>query len=237
MSGQPKGNRKHILVVDDEPKILDALASFLVSRGFIVSQARTGREALAAFARNSISLIVLDLMLPDMSGEDVCTVIRRHSRVPIIMLTAKSDEASHVSGIGLGADDYLVKPFRLGVLIAHIEAILRRSETDLVPLMAKSSWRNGDLVVDFAQGTVLKGGMLISLTKKERNILATLIKYPGKVFTREELLRIAFGYDFFGNDRVIDTHIKNLRKKLEDDPKSPVYIRTIHGLGYQFGGS
>ncbi len=226
---------KNILVVDDEPKILEVITSLLESRGYRVYPAENGKQALDLFGKNNISLIVLDLMLPDISGEEVCAAIRKKSRVPILMLTAKSDEASHLNGLDMGADDYLTKPFSLKVLAAHIETILRRAADDLIPLTVKNSWRDGDLVVDFERNIVSKQGKNIALTGSEHKILAALIKYPSKVFTREELIDVAFDKDFDGYDRVVDTHVKNLRQKIEDNPKSPVYILTIHGLGYKFG--
>ncbi|MDR3051807.1 MAG: response regulator transcription factor [Oscillospiraceae bacterium] len=227
---------KSILVVDDEPKILDAAASFLRSRGYTVHTAESGRAALEIFEKNNLSLVVLDLMLPDVSGEEVCQRMRHKSRIPIIMLTAKTQENDLLNGLRLGADDYMTKPFSLKELHARIETVLRRCTDDLVPLALKNAWRDGDLVVDFAQNVVLKKGSAVSLTQSEQKILSAMIKYPGKVFTREELIAIAFGGDFGGYDRVIDTHIKNLRQKIEDNPKAPVYVLTIHGVGYKFGG-
>lgn len=227
---------KTILAVDDEPKILEVIASFLEQKGFRVITAQTGSTALELFGKNNISLVLLDLMLPDSSGEAICTAIRKHSRVPIIMLTAKSEEASQLNGLDLGADDYITKPFSLKVLAARVEAVLRRGGNDLVPLLPKSSWRNGDLVVDFEKKMVVKQGVELSLTPSEYKILAALLKYPGRVFSREELISLVFGDDFDSFDRVIDNHIKNLRQKIEDDTKSPVYVLTIRGLGYKFGG-
>ncbi|MPM03145.1 Sensory transduction protein regX3 [bioreactor metagenome] len=227
---------KSILVVDDEPKILEVITSFLESKGYTVHTAENGRKALEVFEKNNISLLVLDLMLPDVSGEEVCARIRKTSRVPIIMLTAKTQEPDLLNGLQLGADDYVTKPFSLKELHARIETVLRRASGDLIPLTVKSSWRNGDLIVDFEKNSVTKKGHDINLTQSERKILSALIKYPGKAFTREELIDIVFGNDFDGYDRVIDTHIKNLRRKIEDNPQLPVYILTIHGLGYKFGG-
>lgn len=227
---------KSILVVEDELKILEVICSFLESKGYKVQTAQNGTKALDVFERNSISLIVLDLMLPDISGEAVCAAIRKKSRVPIIILTAKSEEADQLNGLDIGADDYITKPFSLKVLAARIETVLRRGEDALVPLVAKSVWRDGDLVLDFEKKTVSKKGITSSLTPSEYKILSVLMKYPGKVFTREELIALVFDEDFDGYDRVIDNHIKNLRQKIEDDTKSPVYVLTIHGLGYKFGG-
>ncbi|MPM65140.1 Sensory transduction protein regX3 [bioreactor metagenome] len=228
--------KKSILVVDDEPKILDVITSFLASKGYTVHTAENGQKALEIFEKNNISLLVLDLMLPDVSGEEVCARIRKTSRVPIIMLTAKSQEPDLLNGLQIGADDYVTKPFSLKELHARIETVLRRASGDLVPLTVKSSWRHGDLIIDFEKNLVTKKGNRINLTQSEHKILSALIKYPGKVFTREELIDLVFGNDFDGYDRVIDTHIKNLRRKIEDNPQLPVYILTIHGLGYKFGG-
>lgn len=227
---------KNILAVDDEPKILEVVASFLQTKGYTVFTAQNGKQALEIFEKNNISLVLLDLMLPDISGEQVCAAIRKRSRVPIIMLTAKSEEASQLNGLDMGADDYIIKPFSLKLVAARVEAVLRRTEDDLVPLVVKNSWRNGDLVVDFERNIVRKKGEEVNLTPSERKILSALIKYPGKVFTRDELIEVAFQGQFEGYDRTVDTHIKNLRQKIEDNHKAPVYLLTIHGLGYKFGG-
>ena len=225
-----------ILVVDDEPKIAEAVAAFLTSRGHTVYTAATGREALELFDRENISLVVLDLMLPDIPGEEICSAVRRKSRAPVIMLTAKSGENDQLNGLSLGADDYILKPFSLKVLAAKIEAVLRRSSADLTPLTVKSTWNGGNLSVDFEKNRFYKAGQPVSLTPNEARILAALVRHPGKIFSREELIASALGDDFEGYDRAVDTHVKNLRQKIEDNPKSPVYVRTIHGLGYQFGG-
>lgn len=229
-------NSRNVLVVDDEPKILEVVCLLLESKGFHAIPAENGRKALEIFETENISLIILDLMMPDISGEKVCRTVRRKSRVPIIMLTAKVEENSVVEGLGLGADDYVIKPFGLKELYARVEAVLRRAESDLVPLTKRNSWRDGDLAVDFEKNEVRKNGVVLTLTPSELKILSVLIKYPGKVFTREELIESALDKGFAGYDRAIDSHIKNIRKKLEDDPKNPVYVLTIPGLGYKFGG-
>ncbi len=225
-----------VLVVDDEPKISEVVASYLESRGYRVLTAETGAEALDAFERENVALVVLDLMLPDISGEEVCRRLRNTSRVPVIMLTAKSDEASLLEGLGIGADDYVTKPFSLKALAARIEAVLRRAGGDILPLSVRASFRGGDLMVDFEKNLVRKAGREVALTPSEMKILSALIKYPGKAFTRDELVELALGSEFGGYDRAIDSHIKNLRQKIEDDPRSPVYVLTIHGTGYKFGG-
>ncbi len=229
-------NCRHALVVDDEPKILEVVCMLLESRGFKTFPAENGKKALEIFDSENISLVILDLMLPDISGEEICAAIRKKSRVPVLMLTARVEEEDVVSGLELGADDYIMKPFGLKELYARVEAVLRRTESDLVPLVKRNSWRDGDLVVDFEKNEVRKKGLSLTLTPSELKILSALIKYPGKVFTREELIDTAMGRDFGGYDRAIDSHIKNIRKKIEDDPRNPAYILTIPGLGYKFGG-
>ena len=227
---------KSILVVDDEPKILEVVAALLESKGFRVFLADNGQAALDLFSRQNITLVILDLMMPGLSGEEVCAQIRKKSRVPVIMLTAKAEEENVVQGLGLGADDYITKPFGLQELYARVEAVLRRTGDDLVPLTVRNSWHNGDLVIDFEKGILLKKDNNFTLTPSELKILSALIKFPGKVFTREELIVIALGNDFDGYDRAIDSHIKNIRQKIEEDPKNPVYILTVHGIGYKFEG-
>jgi DNA-binding response OmpR family regulator len=227
---------KNILVVDDELKILDVVASFLQSKGYTVYTAENGRKALDTFDKNNISLVLLDLMLPDISGEKVCEAMRKKSRIPIIMLTAKSDEASQLKGLDIGADDYITKPFSLKVIAARVDVVLRRTENDLVPLVVKNSWRDGDLIVDFEKNIIQKRGEMLRLTPSERKLLSVLIKYPGRVFTRDELIEMIFDIEYEGYDRTVDTHIKNLRQKIEDNPKEPVYLLTVHGIGYKFGG-
>ena len=228
---------KNILVVDDEAMIREAVASYLEAQGYGVLQAETGSEALEQLKTNAISFVLLDLMLPDLSGEEVCARIRQQSRVPIIMLTAKPMEEDMLYGLDLGADDYITKPFSLKNLYARFQAVLRRSSEDLTPLAERISWNQGDLVIDYDRREVCKKGVKIDLTPIEWKLLAAITKYPQKVFTRENLIELAFDLDFNGYDRVIDTHVKNLRKKLEDDPKQPVYVCTVHGMGYRFGGS
>jgi len=229
-------NCRHVLVVDDEPKILEVVCMLMESKGFKTFPAETGKKALEIFDTENLSLVILDLMLPDISGEEICSAIRKKSRIPVIMLTARVEEEDVVSGLELGADDYIMKPFGLKELYARVEAVLRRAEGDLVPLVKRNSWRDGDLVVDFEKNEVRKKGTGLTLTPSELKILSALIKYPGKVFTREELIDTALGRDFAGYDRAIDSHIKNIRKKIEDDPKNPDYVLTIPGLGYKFGG-
>ncbi|HWS28529.1 MAG TPA: response regulator transcription factor [Clostridia bacterium] len=227
---------KNILIVDDEPKILEVVSALFQSKGFHVFTAENGKEAVAISERENLSLVVLDLMLPDISGEEACRQIRQKSRVPIIMLTAKVEEDDLLNGLSIGADDYITKPFSLKELYARAEAVLRRTGSDLVPLTVRNSWNGGDLFADFEKDVFKKKGSDVNLTASEIKLLSALIKFPGKVFTRNELIAIALGADFNGYDRAIDSHIKNLRQKIEDDPKNPVYVLTVHRLGYKFGG-
>lgn len=229
--------KRKLLVADDEEMIREAVASYLESQGYQVFRAENGEEALNILKREPISLVILDLMLPDLPGEEVCVRIRKQSRVPIIMLTAKNVEYDMIHGLDLGADDYITKPFSLKNLSARVQAVLRRSTEDLVPLARQFSWNQGDLVIDYGRKEVRKKGEPVALTAIEWKLLAAFTKYPQKIFTRENLIELVFGLDFSGYDRVIDTHIKNLRKKIEDDSKQPVYLCTVHGMGYKFGGT
>lgn len=228
--------KKKILVVEDEAKILEVVTSLMKKQGYEVYQAEEGKKALEIFNNNEISLIILDLMLPDISGEEICMKIREKSRVPIIMLTAKIEESNLLRGLDIGADDYITKPFSLMELVARVKVILRRSHDELKPLYKYNSFQNGDLYIDVESNIIKKNNELLNLTQSEWKILLSLIKYPNKVFTREELVTIALGSDFDGYNRTIDTHIKNLRQKIEDNPKSPSYIITVFGKGYKFGG-
>jgi len=226
---------KSILVVDDEPKITEVVRSYLENSGYKVFEAFSGSQAMDLFKKINPSLIVLDLMLPDMTGQEICCIIRKESGVPIIMLTARIDEKDILNGLGIGADDYVTKPFSPRQLVARVEAVLRRTgvhegKPDIL------SFNNDDISIDNRNYTVKKRGNIVSLTPNEFKILSTLARYPRKVFTREELIRIALGDDFDGFDRVIDTHIKNIRQKIETDVKVPQYVVTVHGVGYRFGG-
>ena len=209
--------KRKLLVADDEEMIREAVASYLESQGYQVFRAENGEEALNILKREPISLVILDLMLPDLPGEEVCVRIRKQSRVPIIMLTAKNVEYDMIHGLDLGADDYITKPFSLKNLSARVQAVLRRSTEDLVPLARQFSWNQGDLVIDYDRKEVRKKGEPVALTAIEWKLLAAFTKYPQKIFTRENLIELVFGLDFSGYDRVIDTHIKN-RLRLFSSP-------------------
>jgi DNA-binding response OmpR family regulator len=223
-----------VLVVDDEPKIVEVVGSYLKKAGFIPVCAENGAQALEVFEKERPCLVILDLMLPDLSGEVVCRRLRARSRVPIIMLTAKVEDADAVRGLGLGADDYVTKPFSPRQLMARVEAVLRRAAGEAAPLARVLTFGGEDLLIDAAAVEVRKGGTLVSVTPSEFRLLSALAANPGRVFSRDELITHALGEDFNGFDRTIDAHVKNLRQKIETDPRNPRYILTVHGLGYRF---
>lgn len=224
---------KTILVVDDEPKIVEVVCSYLEKSGYKTLQASTGENAISIIRNSSPDLVVLDLMLGDVSGEEICQFIRRTSTVPVIMLTAKADEDSMLEGLAMGADDYVLKPFSPRQLVARVNAVLRRSLQQ--PLASIMAFEHG-LKIDTVSHVVKKDDRTISLTPSEYKLLELLAKYPGRCFTRTELVEFAFGDDFDGFDRAVDSHIKNLRQKIESDSRNPIYIQTVFGIGYRFGG-
>lgn len=223
-----------ILVVDDEEKILSVVKAYLEKEGFEVLTAKDGEEAIDIFEKEHIHLIILDLMLPKISGEKVCAKIRSVSSVPIIMLTAKIEEDNKIEGLSMGADDYVTKPFSNRELVSRVKALIRRTYRDNTPLAELLIINNGDLEIDVEKFIVKKMGENVNLTSNEFKILIVLLSRPGKVFSREELVNKAFGIDYDGFDRTIDTHIKNIRRKIEDDHRNPKYIVSVYGLGYKF---
>ncbi|URZ04898.1 response regulator transcription factor [Clostridium felsineum] len=223
-----------ILVVDDEEKILSVIKAYLEKEGFEVLTAKDGEEAIDIFEKEHIHLIILDLMLPKISGEKVCAKIRSVSSVPIIMLTAKIEEDNKIEGLSMGADDYVTKPFSNRELVSRVKALIRRTYRDNTPLAELLIINNGDLEIDVEKFIVKKRGENVNLTSNEFKILIVLLSKPGKVFSREELVNKAFGIDYDGFDRTIDTHIKNIRRKIEDDHRNPKYIVSVYGLGYKF---
>jgi DNA-binding response OmpR family regulator len=224
---------KTILVVDDEPKIVEVVCSYLSKSGFSTLQAANGEDAVAIFRSSKPDLIILDLMLGDMSGEEICQLIRQTSTVPIIMLTAKADEESLLKGLAIGADDYVQKPFSPRQLVARVNALLRRASQQ--PLTRVMTFEHG-LKIDTASHLVKMNDKLINLTPSEYKLLELMAKFPGRCFSRAELVDLAFGDDFDGFDRAVDSHIKNLRQKIESDSRNPLYIQTVFGIGYRFGG-
>ncbi|MBI6872775.1 response regulator transcription factor [Clostridium aciditolerans] len=227
---------KTILVVDDEPKIVEVVEAYLKKEGFNVLTAEDGEKALKLFKNELIHLVVLDLMLPKISGEEICNRIRATSDVPIIMLTAKSEEDDKIEGLAIGADDYLTKPFSARELVGRVKALIRRSYRDSSPLADYLIFNNGDLEVDINKMKVKKDGEYVNLTTNEFKILVALLTNPGQIFSREQLVERAFGLDYEGFDRTIDSHIKNIRQKIEDNHKEPKYIITVYGMGYKFVG-
>ena len=226
-----------VLAVDDEPKILELVRSYLTMNGYTALCAKNGREGMQIFGEksgspNPVSLILLDLMLPDVSGEEFCAKIRQVSAVPIIMITAKVDEESIIHGLNIGADDYVYKPFSPRQLMARIEAVLRRNAKRE---SAAKFLEYGDITVDTGNRTARKNGKPLGLTRDEYNILALLMSRQAKIFTRDEILEKIKGEEYGGFDRAVDTHIKKLRAKIGDDPKAPKYIVTVYGMGYRFG--
>ena len=220
-----------ILVVDDEPRIVKLARDYLERSGYQVLGAGDGLSALGIGRREKPDLIVLDLMLPGMDGLDVCRALRRESSVPIIMLTARAEESDQLIGLELGADDYITKPFSPRTLVARVRAVLRRAQGQLEP---QALIRVGDLEIDPGAHTAHWQGNPVHLTPNEFEVLLALASRPGQVFTRAQLVGKLHGVAYEGYDRSIDSHIKNLRRKIEPDPNRPQYILTVYGLGYKF---
>jgi DNA-binding response OmpR family regulator len=220
-----------ILVVEDELEIARLVQDYLEAAGFGVVLASTGGDAVAQARASDPALVVLDLGLPDRDGLDVTRELRRFTDVPIVVLTARGDESDRIVGLELGADDYVVKPFSPKELVARVRAVLRRAESAATPadrLMAL------DVVVDIPRRRVTVGGRAVELTATEFALLGTLVREPGRVFTRGQLLDAVHGVSFESYERAIDAHVKNLRRKIEPRPGSPRYIQTVHGVGYRF---
>ncbi|HEX9924581.1 MAG TPA: response regulator transcription factor [Anaerolineae bacterium] len=220
-----------ILVIDDEPKIAKLARDYLERGGFRVVTAADGRTALAAARHERPDLIVLDLNLPELDGLDVCRALRRESDVPIIMLTARVDEADRLIGLELGADDYITKPFSPRELVARVRAVLRRVQGGV---HQPGLIRAGDLEIDLKGYRASQAGEVLNLTRIEFSLLATLAQHPGQTFSRAQLLDRLHGVAYDGFDRSIDAHIKNLRRKLEPNPAEPSYVLTVYGIGYKF---
>lgn len=221
-----------ILVVDDERKIVALVRDYLEKAGFNVLVAMDGQQAIHMFRSEKPNLIVLDLGLPALDGLEVTRIIRRESNTPIIMLTARVEETDKLIGLELGADDYVTKPFSPRELVARVKVVLRRSEgVDQEPEQIITA---GDVTIDIGRRRVAIGGEQITLTPTEFDLLATLTRDPGRVFSRLQLLDSVQGYAYEGYERTIDAHIKNLRQKIEPNPRKPRYILTVYGVGYRF---
>ncbi len=225
-----------ILVVEDDPKIAHIVKVYLEGAGFRIVHAGQGKDALEAAKKEKPLLIVLDLMLPDMSGEELCLQLKEIADVPVIMLTAKSSEEERVAGFALGADDYVVKPFSPRELVFRVKAVLKRFQKGDLSGSEPMSFNNGSLLLDGQTYTATLKGNPVRLTSTEFKLLFTLAGSPDRVFTRSELVEKALGYQFEGYERSVDAHIKNIRRKLEDDSQNPVFIHTIYGVGYRFTG-
>ena len=230
MAAEPN---KKIVVIDDDSSVQEVVRAYLEKDGYHVFVAGTAADGLSLIARIKPGLVVLDLMLPDRSGEDICREIRDRSDLPILMLTAKASEEERVTGLAIGADDYLTKPFSPRELVARVRAILRRTHGGDQPLVEVISLDDGALEIDTVRHEVRKGGDPVELTPNEYKLLQTLARYPGRAYSRFELINHVQGYEFEGYERTIDAHVKNLRKKIEDDPKQPHYVETVFGVGYR----
>ncbi|MFH1454118.1 MAG: response regulator transcription factor [Armatimonadota bacterium] len=220
-----------ILVVDDEKNIVELVKFNLEKEGYEVLCAYSGDEAIELARRERPDLIVLDIMMPGKSGLDVCRILRSESKIPIIMATAKGEEVDKILGLELGADDYVTKPFSPRELVSRIKAILRRTSDKVV---VENMLEFGELSVDLVKRIVKLRNKILNLKPKEFDLLKILSTNPGKVFTRDFLLEQLWGYDYLGDTRTVDVHMRRLRQKLEVDPAKPVYLKTIHGIGYKF---
>ncbi|OPY64579.1 MAG: Transcriptional regulatory protein SrrA [Syntrophorhabdaceae bacterium PtaU1.Bin034] len=223
-----------ILVVEDDPKIAHIVRVYLEGAGFRVVHVERGKDALEAALKENPMLIILDLMLPDTTGEELCLKLKEIADAPVIMLTAKASEEERVAGFALGADDYVVKPFSPRELVFRVKAVLKRSEKRDLAGAGPLSFNGGDLVIDGGSYKVTRLGKSVNLTPTEFKVLFALASAPQRVFTRSELVEKALGYQFEGYERSVDAHVKNIRRKLADDPQNPIFIHTIYGVGYRF---
>jgi DNA-binding response OmpR family regulator len=227
--------KRRILVVEDDHKTADLVRLYLERDGYWVLTAYDGSEGLDVAREWKPDLVVLDLLLPGFNGMEVCRTLRNESEVPIIMLTALSTEQDKLGGLDLGADDYVTKPFSPKELVARVHAVLRRTIEDSI-YSVPSGVERGELKIDFHQHNVKVRERDVHLTPTEFRILAALVREPGRVFSRSQLVDKALGYDFEGMDRTVDVHVLNLRRKIEVDANSPRYVMTVYGMGYKFGG-
>ena len=228
---QHHGVPSHILLVDDDERIRASMRMVLEDEGYAITEAPSGEDALSAFARTPADVVLIDLMLPGMDGFETCRSLRRTSDVPVIMVTARTDTYDVVAGLEAGADDYVTKPFVAKELAARIRALLRRARTSTEP--ASSTIRIGELEVVPEAGEVRRAGELVHLTRTEFRLLCELASSPGRVFSRELLLERVWGYDYFGDGRLVDVHVRRLRTKVEGDPARPQHVVTVRGLGYK----
>jgi DNA-binding response OmpR family regulator len=225
-----------IIVVEDDRKMARMVKAYLEGAGYRVVHFEKGREAIKAALKEMPLLVILDLKLPDISGEEVCQELKEIGDFPIIMLTSKSQEEERITGFALGADDYVVKPFSPRELVYRVKAVLKRAQKKDLSEASALSFNNGLLTIDGQTYQVKRKGSQVKLTPTEVKILFTLAATPQKVFTREDLVESALGYQFEGYERSIDAHIKHIRQKIGDDSRNPVFIHTIYGVGYKFTG-
>lgn len=225
--------QRSVLLVDDDTKLVELLRLYFQKDGFVVFTANDGLTALKIAREKGPDILVLDLMLPELDGWDICRTLRRESEVPILMLTARDEESDRLVGLEIGADDYVTKPFSPKEVVARVKAILRRTMRTTV---RTEPLRMGNVVIDLEQYQVTKSGQPVELTPTEFKMLELLAANPGRVFSRLQIVEQAQGYTFEGFERTIDAHIKNLRRKIEDNPKEPVYIQTVYGVGYRMAG-
>ncbi len=223
-----------ILVVEDDVNLLDTLRYNLTKEGYEVTTAVDGAQAVDFARRGKPDIIILDIMLPKLSGFEVCRILRKEMTVPILMLTAKTDETDKIVGLEIGADDYMTKPFSLRELLARVRAMLRRA--GMAELQREAVVKVGDMTIDIGRHEVFKGTTKLELTPKEFELLAFLARNKGFVFSREQLLEKVWGYDFAGDTRTVDVHIRWLRQKIERDPGNPEYLVTVRGTGYKLEG-
>jgi DNA-binding response OmpR family regulator len=224
-------NKPRILVVDDEQKIRSLVASYLKSDGFDVVEASNGEEAIAAVSRRKPDLVVMDIRMPGTDGLEALTKIRMMSDVWVILLTARAEETDRIIGLSVGADDYVTKPFSPRELVARVKAVLRRNRGG--PSDAPNRLEFDGVTVDVDRREVLRNGEVVDLTALQFDLLATMAEAPGRVFTRRQLIERVWGWDFFGDERIVDAHIRNLRKALDDDAANPEIVGTVRSVGYK----
>jgi DNA-binding response OmpR family regulator len=233
--------KERVLVIDDEPSVHDVARGYLEREGFQVLGAINGRDGLAMARDMKPSLIVLDRMLPDLTGEQICAAVRTESEVPILMLSARAGEVERVRGLDLGADDYITKPFSPRELVARVRALMRRAngpataEAPVAAASAPKSFDDGRMLLDVDRHEVTIDSERVNLTPSEWRLLVALAESPGRVYSRFELINRVQGYEYEGYERTIDAHVKNLRRKIEPDPGRPSYVETVHGVGYRLG--
>ncbi|MFV0552454.1 MAG: response regulator [Anaerorhabdus sp.] len=229
-------SKSKILVVEDEKIIAEAVIAYLEKNEYEVIWTADGNEAIRMFHENKPDMVLLDLMLPGISGEEICKIIRKESQIPLIMMTAKSSEDHIIDGLNLGADDYITKPFSPRELVARVQSLFRRVVNKDIVSNQILLFNQSDLKIDCEAVEVKKKDEIINLTQSEYKLLVTMAKSPNRTYTRDELIQYAFHEDFDGFDRTIDSHIKNLRSKIETDSANPNYIVTVRGVGYKFNG-